>query len=177
MGAPPVAVREGLAALIRNATLELFEVLAIPAEPHGSFEPTSAVWSDPVSFLGFGGDDLAGSLVVSAPWPLMAQTTPTAECQPEALADWSRELANMLVGGFKMALLARGHHVAIGLPTSIVSSNLRIATSTPQAIGERFLVKEHVLLVALDCVVAPAMRLGAPEPDFGQPTGGDVLFF
>ncbi len=177
MAPPGALVRDQLAELVRSAGSELFASLDLALTHDGTFDPSQPVWSDPVSFLGFGGEKMAGSLVVSAPWPPMAQTSPVGEHQPEVLADWSRELANMMLGGLKIALLRRGLHVQIGLPTSIVSTDLRISTASRSAIGERFRLGAHALLVALDCVVAPDLVLRAPEA-LNHPSAGDgILLF
>lgn len=177
MAPPDALVRDQLAELVRSAGTELFASLDLPLVHDGAFDPSRPIWSDPVSFLGFGGEKMAGSLVVSAPWPLMAKTSPVGEHQPEVLADWSRELANMMLGGLKIALLRRGLHVQIGLPTSVVSTDLRISTASRSAIGERFRLGRHALLVALDCVVAPDLVLRAPEPlSLPVPADGVLLF-
>lgn len=173
---PDDALRSALAALVRATGVELFHSLGLALRHDGTFDPRGPVWADPVSFVGFGGSSMAGALIVSAPWPLMATTSPSAERRPEVLADWSRELANLLLGGLKMSLVRRGLSVQIGLPTSVVSSDLRISTSARDPIGERFRLGDQCLLVALDCVVTSGWSL-ADELPGPWPSSGDALLF
>lgn len=95
-------------------------------------------------------DDMAGSVLVSAPWSLIAAICPTGTEDAEELVDWSRELANLLAGFFKSALLPYGLTLSIGLPTSVVSLDMRIDLGSPQPIAHRYAIGEQALLVVFD---------------------------
>jgi hypothetical protein len=164
MTAPSGPLREELSSIVRSSVLELFDALQVPLSHDGEFDASQAVWCDPVAMLGFAGERIAGTLVLSAPWPLMAITNPVGDRGPEGLADWSRELSNMVLGGIKLALLARGVTVQIGLPTSLVSTDLRIQTASRRAIGHRFLHAPWPLLVAFDSAAIPSLELHDPAP-------------
>lgn len=177
MSPPTGCLRAQLSDLVRHVGTDLLRSLGLPALSEGPFDPSTAVWSDPVSFIGFGGPHIAGTLIVAAPWPLMARTIPIGDHRPEALADWSRELCNMALGALKISLLRRGLQLQIGLPTSIVSTDLRIATTSRDPIGQRFACHGDDLLLALDCAVASGLELGAPrDASVGGP-GADAFVF
>jgi hypothetical protein len=153
--------RAHLATMLRDTGLDLLEALGVAVRHDAAFDPAQAVWSDPVSLVGFGGGEMAGTLIVSAPWPLMARTSPIADHRPEGLADWSRELSNMMLGGLKVALLRRGFELQMGLPASVVSSDMRITTSSRDPIGHRFDCGGLDLLAALDWLIAPGVVMPA----------------
>ncbi len=157
--ATSIANRHQLVAMLRDAGLALLESLGIDAQDDGPFDPAQALWSDPVSLVGFAGSAIAGTLIVSAPWPLMARTTPIDDHRPESLADWSRELSNMMLGGLKAALMGRGLDLQMGLPASVVSSDMRITTTSHNPIGNRFDCGGQGLLVALDWMISAGFVL------------------
>lgn len=178
MSAPIGAVRQELSSVVLRSVLDLFEALQVSLRHDGEFDAAEAVWSDPVAVVGFGGEQIAGTLVLSAPWPMMALTNPVGDRGPEALADWSRELSNMALGSIKLALLARGVSVQIGLPTSLVSTDLRIQTTSRRTIGHRFVHEPWPLLVAFDSAVVPGLALHEPTAtaDAGGDADGAFLF-
>lgn len=133
-----------------SATERVLASLAIPIGRRHSFDPRTQQWRDPVSILGFVSDDMAGSVIVSAPWPLMGSLCPTRTDDTEDLVDWSRELSNLLAGAFKSALLPYGVTLQIGLPTSVVSLSMRIDLGSPEPIGHRYGLGEQELLVVFD---------------------------
>ncbi len=153
--------RAQLAAMLRDTGLDLLGSLGVPVQDDAPFDPGQAVWSDPVSLVGFAGNSLAGTMIVSAPWPLMARTSPIADHRPEGLADWSRELSNMMLGGLKIALLRRGLELQMGLPASVVSSDMRIKTSSRDPIGHRFGCGGQDLFAALDWMLVPGVVIPA----------------
>lgn len=177
MTTPSGELRQELSDMLREAVSDLFESLGVSLRHEGQFDPSRAVWSDPVAVVGFAGEHMAGNLVLSAPWPMMAITNPVGDRGPEALADWSRELSNMTLGGLKMALLARGVHVSIGLPASLVSTDLRIETSSRRAIGHRFAHGPWALLVALDGAMVPELSLRHVSQAEAPMAPGGALFF
>lgn len=138
----------------RSATERLVGTFGVPIGERRAFDPSSTQWRDPVSILGFVSDELAGSVIVSAPWPLIGSMCPTGTDDTEALVDWSRELANLLAGGFKSTLLAYGVTLEIGLPTSVVSHSMRIDLVSSQPLGHRYEVGDQELLVAFDVRVS-----------------------
>ncbi len=176
MTTPSGELRQELSDMLRAAVTELFASLGVSLQYEGPFDPSRAVWPDPVALVGFAGEHMAGSLVLSAPWPMMAITNPVGDHGPEALADWSRELSNMTLGGVKLALLERGVHVSIGLPTSLVSTDLRIETTSRRALGHHFVHGPWPLLVALDGAVGPGLAL-QPPAGAGEPMSDGAVFF
>lgn len=134
----------------RTATEPLVAAFGIPIGERHTFDPIVTQWRDPVSILGFVSDPMAGSVIVSAPWPLIGSMCPTGTEDTEALVDWSRELSNLLAGSFKSALLAYGVTLEIGLPTSVVSHSMRIDLVSSQPIGHRYSLAQLELLVVFD---------------------------
>lgn len=134
----------------RLGTERLVAAFGIPIGERRDFDPSNTQWRDPVSILGFVSDDMAGSVIVSAPWPLIGSMCPTGTDDTEALVDWSRELANLLAGSFKSTLLSYGVTLEIGLPTSVVSHSMRIELVSARPLGHRYALGDQDLLVVFD---------------------------
>lgn len=150
----PPSTPKALQKILQRAASKLFETFDMGVVEVGTFEPADLQWTSPVAILPFTGAQLAGSLILTAPFELMGETTPSGEQDVEDLIDWSRELANLLVGSLKTALLRHNVVIELGVPTSVVGADVRVAVPGANAMGIVFARGEHLLHVALDAYFA-----------------------
>jgi hypothetical protein len=166
--------RVALTQLMRSASERLFETLSMPVTYSGEFPVREKRWDQPVSILPFTGQQVAGSLLLAAPVALMVQTTPSGEHTLEDVADWSRELANLLAGSLKTALMQQGIIIELGIPASVVGGDVRIALPAETGLGLVFCDGTHMLHLVLDGYLAEDVEIRADEDN--APTF-DVLLF
>ena len=169
-------LRAELSSLLRLAVFDLFAELGVTLTHLEEMEPSQELYQAPITLIGFRGQQVTGSLLVSAATHLLAATNPAGSTDEDALVDWSCELTNMTLGAVKARLCARGVGLEIGLPTSVGFSGLRIATTSPRPIGHRFLGGRWPLLVALDVATSPGLRLVPRVADLADDRL-PVLFF
>lgn len=135
-------------------------------------------WSDPVALIGFAGPHAAGSLAIATPLALLRATHPSSkDASEDDLLDWSREMANLFLGSFKLELVRRGVSIEMGLPTTVLGSALELRFSGGTGIGVRVRAAGDLgtLDVLLDMALSPSANFhDSPEPLEGGP--GDVLF-
>lgn len=165
---------QALRIIARRAAERLFETLDLRVVHAGSFSPHEERWTAPVAILPFTGSQVAGSLLVASPFELMAGRAIADFDDVEALVDWSCELANLLMGSLKTALLQQGVILELGVPTSVLGNDVRIASLTADATGMLFRRGDHVIHVALDAYCAPEVTL---HGEAARETAFDVLFF
>ncbi|NUO53423.1 MAG: hypothetical protein HOV80_31625 [Polyangiaceae bacterium] len=166
--------REALTSLMRRSTEQLCTTLSIGATYVGPFAIEETRWQRPLSMLPFTGVELAGSLLLAAPFELMGETTPSGEQDHEALADWSRELANLLAGTLKTALLRQGVIIELGIPASLLGSEVRIALPAATSLGLLFVAGTNPLHIGLAAYLADDVTLRVDE---GSGAPFDVLLF
>lgn len=171
---PSAANAAALTHVMRKAAERMFAALDLNVTYEGSFSIREARWADPVSILPFTGQKIAGSLLLAAPVRLMEATTPSGEQELGALIDWSRELANLLVGSLKWALLQQGVAIDLGVPASILGPDLRFAPPGDRAQGLLFCDGEHHLRLALDAYLDDGVELRTGEESLAA---FDVLLF
>lgn len=132
----------------------------------GSFSVANMAWRDPVAILPFTGSELAGSLLVTAPIELISALAPSEDPDMDALHDWSRELANLLVGALKNTLLKQGIRIELGIPTSVIGEMVRVGVSKENAIGllfeHRGRMVNHPLHLALDVYASEDVEISCP---------------
>ena len=97
-----------------------------------------------VSFIGFGGDLLRGTLIILAPLNVVRASYPSElkDCAESAIQvfDWAGELANQVLGRIKNRLDSRGVEVFVSMPKVMLASHFSVPTSSRGAVcGLRFL--------------------------------------
>ncbi len=142
--------RVALTQVARVAAERLFASLDMPATYNGTFAIQESRWADPLSILPFTGQKMAGSLLFTAPLEVISASSPSPEHDLENLIDWSRELANLLVGNLKTSLLRQGVGIELGIPTSVIGGDVRVALPGESAVGLSFQDGPHSLRVVLD---------------------------
>ena len=122
----------------------------MPATYNGTFALQESRWADPLSILPFTGQKMAGSLLFTAPLEVISAYSPSNERDLENLIDWSRELANLLVGNLKTSLLRQGIGIELGIPTSVLGGDVRVALPGESALGLLFEDGSNRLRIVLD---------------------------
>jgi CheY-specific phosphatase CheX len=138
-----------------------------------------------LAIIGFAGEQLRGSLVLSANPGLLegscpARTVGRADATHlEILQDWVGELANQLLGRLKSRLLAHGVAIELGTPTTVSGLELRVRScggahpATPLWLHSG----DDWLVVRLDAIAAPDTHLSAsPDPSTAAAEGEILLF-
>jgi hypothetical protein len=159
---------------MRRSAEQLFDTLSIGATYVGPFAIEETRWKWPVSILPFTGQQIAGSLLLAAPLELMGETTPSSEQEIGALADWSRELANLLAGSLKNVLIGQGIFIEIGIPASMYGADVRVALPAETGLGLLFEARGMALHVGLDAYLAADVAIRPAEENGAT---FDVLLF
>ncbi|AUX25519.1 hypothetical protein SOCEGT47_060660 [Sorangium cellulosum] len=98
--------------------------LRLVEEAESEATPGNAV----VSFIGFTGDHLCGSLTIVAPVALIMRCHPLRgrrELDEDMVCDWASELANQLLGRVKNRLRPLGLVVVLSTPSAAIGEHLR----------------------------------------------------
>src|SRR5512138_1949697 len=114
---------ERLREILACKALELFTDYGVTATPIGSHPGGERLLC---GILGFTGDDLCGSVVISATATAIADSNPIRDGATRA---WTAELTNQVVGRFKNALLRCGVEIAMSIPVVLTAVQL---TPLPQ---------------------------------------------
>ena len=170
----PSSTPGALYKILQRAAVKLFEAFDMGVTEKGSFEPARMQWTSPVAILPFTGTQLAGSLILTGPFELMSETTPSGQQDEADLIDWSRELANLLVGSLKTALLRHSVVIELGIPTSVLGADVRVAVPGNKAMGIVFARGDHLLHIALDAYFAEHVVFNLEDE---RETTFDVLLF
>lgn len=161
---------ETLRALLAGKAIELFADYGIACQitdavPEGARQLCG--------ILGFTGDQLCGSVVISATSEAVAGSNPIGDGATRA---WVAELTNQLVGRFKNALFRGGIEVAMAIPVVLTASQL---TPLPQseAAPTLFSVAGGHLTIWLEIEAAPGLVLAEPSADSMIAAEGEAMMF
>lgn len=139
-----------------------------------------------VTFIGFGGSQLRGTLTIMAPQTLWLRTypipwAPGAEPSQNDILDWCGEVVNQVLGRIKNQLMRHGVELQVSTPKAMHASHLTISKSAQQSVCmlRSGVGKGAVVGVWFDAAVDQPGPLfstpGAAEP---EPAGeGDLLLF
>jgi hypothetical protein len=123
--------------------------------------------------LGFTGDRLCGSVVVSASEAAIAESNPIKD---GATRDWIAELTNQLVGRFKNTLLRRGVEIAISIPVVLTAAQL-IPLPQNHADPIRLDVGGGSFAIWLEIEAAADLTLSDPDPESMVAAEGEAMLF
>lgn len=108
-----------------------------------------------VSYITAGSEDLTISLLLKTPRLLLAQTMPIVDfdrvSDPKFQEDWNSELANRFVGRIKNALLKYNCRLNIGLPESLLTSELEHFHCSGDEQVRHFAVSNELIDCVVDC--------------------------
>jgi hypothetical protein len=117
---------------------EVFDIYRCAIELHDEDATTNLTCTAPVAaIIGFGGEQLRGTLTIVAPFRLFQSSYPsvlpdTAEAAVDVL-DWAGEFANQLLGQVKRRLLGGGVELIASIPRVMLGNEFR-ATGEPVGI-------------------------------------------
>lgn len=123
--------------------------------------------------LGFTGDQLCGSVVISASHEAVASSNPIGD---GATRGWVAELTNQLVGRFKNAMFRCGVEVAMSIPVVLTATQLMPlphseTRPTCLAVGPGFVT------IWLETEAAPGLVLAEPSPESSIAAEGEAMLF
>ncbi len=126
-----------------------------------------------ISVIGFGGRQIAGSLVLGA------TEQPLQESRPGSASarDWIAELANQLLGRIKNKVLARGIEFFAMPPAVVSGQHLAPITSRPDFKPLLFATRGGVVCLWIEVVLAGALDLVPLPADERTPSEGEVILF
>ena len=93
---------------------------------------------DRIALIGFGGEKLRGTLLLDIPSAVLVHTHPRRSDVREDLEDWVGELANLLLGRLKAALLPFDVVIQLSTPLVVKGSGTRIEQSTKHSVAHTF---------------------------------------
>jgi CheY-specific phosphatase CheX len=123
--------------------------------------------------LGFTGDKLCGSVVVSASPEAIAASNPIGD---GATRGWVAELTNQIVGRFKNAILRCGVEVAMSVPVVLTATQL---TPLPQTEAEPIFlsVGGGIVTIWLEVEADADLVLSEPSADAMVAVEGEAMLF
>jgi CheY-specific phosphatase CheX len=123
--------------------------------------------------LGFTGDRMCGSVMVSATHDAIASSNPIGD---GATRGWVAELTNQLVGRFKNALLRGGVDVAMSIPVVLTATQL---TPMPQEEVQptRLALGAGSITIWLELEADPTLELAEPTADSAIAAEGEAMLF
>jgi len=126
-----------------------------------------------VSAIGFSSEGLSGALILALPQTVLERTLPAEGAN---LADWSRELANQLLGRFKNQLIRHGLYVSMGLPVVFPGDLAVVPTSRARSRHYVFSSAAGPVSLRLDMDLGSSLKL-EPEATATVIQEGEQLFF
>ncbi|WP_437683418.1 chemotaxis protein CheX [Sorangium sp. So ce131] len=146
-----------------------------------SAEPEATPGNAVVSFIGFTGDHLRGSLTIVAPVALITRSHPLREqraLDEDMVCDWASELANQLLGRVKNRLRHLGLIIVLSTPSAAIGDHLRAREEQSEGFRRLLFDAGTDRLTVLFDAIAPDTALELEEVDMPDPQReGEVLLF
>jgi len=161
---------DNLRQLLATKAHELFADYGVTCAPASrSSEPTRQL----CGILGFTGDRLCGSVVVSATLEAVACSNPIGD---GATRGWIAELTNQLVGRFKNALLRGGVEIAMSIPVVLTATQL---TPLPETAADPtcLAVGGGVVTIWFEMEADAELTLAEPGCDTNVAFEGEAMLF
>lgn len=164
------SVRETLRRILAAKAHELFADYGVSCE---TMEAPAESARELCGILGFTGDHVCGSVVLSATPNAISSSNPIGD---GATRGWVSELTNQLVGRFKNTLLRCGVELVMSIPVVLTATQL---TPMPQAALApiRLAVGSGFLTLWLEVEVDPDLVLAEASADLAVGFEGDTLLF
>ena len=163
-------IHETLREILASKALELFTDYSVSATKIDSHPDGERLLC---GILGFTGDHMCGSVVISATEAAIADSNPIHDGATRA---WIAELTNQIVGRFKNALLRCGVEVAMSIPVVLTASRL---TPLPQTEHDpiRLAVGNGSLAIWLEFEADAETVLTEPGPESMIAAEGEAMLF
>ncbi|KYF57257.1 chemotaxis protein CheX [Sorangium sp. So ce1097] len=144
-------------------------------------EPQVTPGNAVVSFIGFTGDHLRGSLTLVAPVSLITRSHPLRErreLDEDMVCDWASELANQLLGRVKNRLRPLGLVIVLSTPSAAIGEHLRAREEQSEGFRRLLFDAGPDRLAVLFDALAPDAALKLEEGSSPDPQReGEVLLF
>lgn len=168
-----------LAQLMTEVTTDLFAGYGVTLVYAGPADPTALPKAATVAgFIGFGGVDVRGTLLLASTEALFAAATPERARGAGLVREWAAELTNQLLGRLKNQLYRYGVDFNVSTPTALSGDGLAVATpASRKACAFSFLENEVQVWICLD-VVEDGLDLTKLRDDGGEAAReGDLVLF
>ena len=164
------SVREALRAILATKAHELFADYGVSCESVAAPYPADR---ELCGILGFTGDHVCGSVVLSATPDAISSSNPIGD---GATRGWVSELTNQLVGRFKNTLLRSGVELVMSIPVVLTGTQL---LPMPQAAiaPTRLAVGSGFLTLWLELEIDPDLVLAEPNGEHAIAAEGETLLF
>jgi len=156
--------------MLNDKAVELFAAYDVACKPDDSSPVASRQLC---GILGFTGDRLCGSVVVSATEEAIAASNPIGD---GATRGWVAELTNQLVGRFKNTLFRCGVEVAMSVPVVLTATQLTPLPNT-RLDPIRLAVGSGFLTIWLEVEAEPGLELTEPTPETEMAAEGEAMLF
>ena len=166
------ALQETLRGLITEKAAELFGAYDVRCDFVDSPPPADKLMC---GILGFTGDKLCGSVVMSASPDAVSCSNPIGD---GATRGWIAELTNQLVGRFKNELFRRGVEVAMSVPVVLTATQLTPVTqSQPTCLQVTKGTMSGSVTLWLEIEAEPDLVLTEPTEDTAIAAEGESFMF
>jgi CheY-specific phosphatase CheX len=133
------------------------------------------------SVLGFTGEQVKGSLVVSCERALLAASHPNLAMgmpvDEGSILDWSGEIANQMLGRVKNKLSAIGIKMSMGTPMTVTGKAMQVrAAKDGHAAEFGFTTSKGALCVHFLVVISEGVRFDAEATATAASEGDSLLF-
>jgi hypothetical protein len=164
------SLHETLRAILAEKATELFADYSVACIP---VEETHDDTRQLCGILGFTGDRLCGSVMISATQEAIACSNPIGDGPTRG---WVAELTNQVVGRFKNALFRGGIEVAMSIPIVLTATQL---TPLPQDKNypTRLGVGTGFMTIWLEVEAEPGLELSEPSADSMIAAEGEAMLF
>jgi hypothetical protein len=164
------SLHEDLRQLLCSKALELFAdygvACAVDASPPHALRRLCGI-------LGFTGERLCGSVIISATEDAVAASNPIGD---GATRGWAAELTNQLVGRFKNALFRGGIEVAMSIPVVLTAAQLvPLGVSAPAPM--QLTVGPGSVTLWLEIDAEAGLALQEPSADAAIAPEGEAMLF
>jgi CheY-specific phosphatase CheX len=163
-------LREALRGMLASKAHELFADYGVTCD---AMDAPAEGARELCGILGFTGDHVCGSVVLSATPDAIASSNPIGD---GATRGWVSELTNQLVGRFKNALLRCGVELVMSIPVVLTATQLMPMPNATLA-PIRLAVGSGFITLWLEIEVDPDLVLAEPNADLQIPSEGDTLLF
>jgi hypothetical protein len=163
-------LQETLRTILAEKACELFAAYDVACSVIDSPPPATRQLC---GILGFTGDRLCGSVVISATEEAVACSNPIGD---GASRGWVAELTNQLVGRFKNAMFRGGVEVAMSIPVVLTATQLTPLPHT-NLDPTRLAVGPGFVTIWLEIEAEAGLELAAPSPESEVPAEGEAMLF
>jgi CheY-specific phosphatase CheX len=161
---------EALREILGSKALELFSDYGVSAAKIDSHPEDERLLC---GVLGFTGDRMCGSVVISATEAAIADSNPIHDGATRA---WIAELTNQIVGRFKNALLRCGVEIAMSIPVVLTASRMMPLPQTERD-PIRLSVGSGSLAIWLEFEADADTVLSDPGPESMVGAEGEAMLF